>query len=180
MPDTDPNANPQTPPWGKDEDFDAARAWSLIQNLRNEVIEWKGKHGDVSTKLTAAEKAVSEKETANQTEAQRLEARLQAAEDRANKAARDVLVSKAQQKHSLSDDVLEFLTGDTEEEIEAKASRLAVLGSGNGQGPADTANPLASRPRPKLTPGQGDSQTPAPASAADLDALAAYGSSRRR
>ena len=27
----------QTPPWGDDANFDASKAWSLIQNLRAEV-----------------------------------------------------------------------------------------------------------------------------------------------
>lgn len=40
-----PEAKPEAPkpPWGSDDEFDPQRAWSLIQNLRNENAEFKAK-----------------------------------------------------------------------------------------------------------------------------------------
>lgn len=36
-----PNADAPKPPWGSDEEFDAKRAWDLIQNLRGDIDKHK-------------------------------------------------------------------------------------------------------------------------------------------
>lgn len=58
-PPTDPPADPgKQPPWGKPEDFNADKAWELIQNLRTEK-------GDPA-KVAELEQTVSEMQTAQQ------------------------------------------------------------------------------------------------------------------
>ena len=60
-PPSDPPANPpadpgKQPPWGKPENFDADKAWELIQNLRNEKGD-PAKVAELETKLAEAQTA---------------------------------------------------------------------------------------------------------------------------
>ncbi|AHY26923.1 scaffolding protein [Mycobacterium phage Nairb] len=46
-----------TPPWGSDEDFDPAKAWSLIQNLRGDKEQLQNRLADVQPLIDQAEQA---------------------------------------------------------------------------------------------------------------------------
>ncbi len=141
----------QTPPWG--EDFDAEKAWTLIVNLRSDVQKAKDKADTETARADAAEKALAEAPDPAE--------KVTAAEKRAADAERALLVERAIRKHSIPDDLADFLTGDTEEEIEAKAARLASVGAKPGdeeQKPEDKAAEEvdeSGRPKPALTPGHG-------------------------
>lgn len=130
----------ETPPWG--DDFDPARAWKTIQTLRESEKELK--------RLKAEqERAEKEREDAEKTEIERL------SEERdrlkAELAARDreALVAKVAKDHGIPEDLVEFLTADTEEALVAQAERL---GSKVKTAPADD---LPGKPKPRLTPGTG-------------------------
>ena len=148
----------QKKPWG--DDFDEAKAWTLVQNLR-------GDKSTLQADLATARQALTEAETkatAGETE-----------KDRADKAERALWTERALRKHpTVSDDFVDFLSGDTEEEILAKAERLSKVGQpkapaeapkpdadakpdGEPKPDADAKPELPGKPKPDLTltPGHG-------------------------
>lgn len=160
----------QKKPWG--DDFDEAKAWTLVQNLR-------GDKSTLQADLATARQALTEAETkatAGETE-----------KDRADKAERALWTERALRKHpTVSEDFVDFLSGDTEEEILAKAERLSKVGQPKAPAvddpkpdadpkpddpkPEEPAKPeLPGKPKPDLTPGHG---ADAPA-AFDPDAVVA-------
>jgi dsDNA-specific endonuclease/ATPase MutS2 len=157
MPDeTNPNAeteqksNDATPPWGSDEDFDAGKAWTLIQNLRADKAS-------LTTKVSEFERAAQEAEDAKKDDLTKATDALTRAQEEAAKARRDLALERIIRRYPALEeieDVAEFLTGNTEEEIEAKAKRLAAHApKGREEEQHEQDNPLAQRPRPDLTPG---------------------------
>ncbi|OLT27750.1 hypothetical protein BJF83_17345 [Nocardiopsis sp. CNR-923] len=77
---------------------------------------------------------------AQRTEAEKLQQQLAEAATRAEKAERSLWVAEAARKHQVPDDAIEFLTGTTAEEIEAKAVKLAKLGGNSGGGEGRDTN----------------------------------------
>ena len=134
----------QTPPWGAD--FDADRAWRLIQNLRSEIDKIKGERDTLASERQA-------RDDAEKTDLQKLSDRLKAAEDSRGAAEHALLIERAQRKHQLPDDLMEFLTGTTEEEIEDKAKRLAAIKGGSEEEQTDPNPDPSGRPKPSLIPG---------------------------
>jgi hypothetical protein len=164
MPDPAPDA-PKTddaPKTTFSGDFDPERAARLIDNLRGEIA-------DLKKDLGTARTALQEREDAEKSEAQKIADRAAAAEKAAADAKRALLIERATRKHSLPEDVVEFLTGDTEEEIEAKAARLASLGAPKKDGEETPPADLPGKPKADLVPGHGGEET-APF---DPDAIAA-------
>lgn len=153
----DPNAvetPPATPPWG--DNFDAETAWTLVENLRKDKKALQDKVTEIEaerdTATAAAQAAEAEKVTAT--------------ED-ATKARRELHIERVRGKHELDDDLLDFLTGTTEEEIEAQAERLAkrvakVAAPAEPEKPEEPKAPeLPAKPKPNLTPGHGgEEKTP--------------------
>ena len=118
------DTNDHKKPWG--DDFDEAKAWTLVQNLRGDKTTLQADLATARQALTEAET----KATAGETE-----------KDRADKAERSLWVERALRKHpTVSNDFGDFLSGDTEEEILAKAERLASVGQPKA--------PAASDPKP--------------------------------
>lgn len=163
---TTPSTSETAPPWG--DDFDPARAWNLVQNLRAE-----------RDKARADRDALAE-------QVKTFDAERATLTERAQSAERSLWVEAALRKHPLRPDLsptaeadaLAFLTGDSAEEIERKAATLAALGAKGSPSPATPDAGLTSRPSPRLTatPGHGDDSGDAPK---DLDALAASITSRQ-
>jgi len=157
-------------PWTA-ENFDPERAWRLVENLRGELDGLK-------TERDALRAERQEREDAEKSETERLSGRLTDAEQKLADAQRAVYLERALRKHSIPEDLVEFLTGDTEEEITAKAERLAALGSGSksdedASKQGDQPNP-SGKPTPALTPGHGgEEETP-------FDPAAIAKSARRR
>jgi hypothetical protein len=159
---TDSNDKPadQTPPWG--DDFDAERAWTLIQNLRGEKSALQTERDELRTERDSL-----------QTERETREAEATSATERATKAERELHVERALRKHKVPDDLVDLVRGDTEEEVLAMAERLAKFATPEKQEPEEeekeepAAPQLPAKPRPKLQPGHGgDAGEPN-----DLDAI---------
>ena len=131
-----------TPPWGSDEEFQPERAWKLIQNLREERDEWKGKFEPVSQRLREIDEAAL---TAEQKAARDLEEATQAASALQSENA----LLKAALDHGLSLDDLALLDGLPAEVMAERASALAErLKASQGPGPMPT-----DRPKPHLLRG---------------------------
>ena len=126
-----------------DGEFDADRAKTLIENLRAEIAGLKDE-----------KKAL----TAQVVDGQALTERAEAAEKAAQDATRALHVNRALSKHQLADDYSDFLTGDTEEEIFARAERLAGLGR-PAEAPKDET-PAVTRPQSALVGAGEESATP--------------------
>lgn len=144
-------------PWG--DDFDAERAWKLVQNLRAENATLKTENGTLKSERQA-------REDEGKTELQRLQDRLAAAEQTAKEKERELSLAKVLRKYPELEEFSDLLTGDTEEELAAKAERLAAIGKGKAKdeddaskGDADGQKPdtpeLPGKPQPNLTPGHG-------------------------
>ena len=151
-----------TKPWG--DDFDEAKAWTLIQNLRADKTRLTDSLTTERQAREVADTAAKSSDTDGKIAA--------AAEKRATTAERSLYVERALRKHAIDEDLVDFLTGDTEEEILARAERLAKVSSPKPEGgkPAgdkpdgeagdkpDADKPeegLPGRPQPGLTPGHG-------------------------
>lgn len=167
----------QTPPWG--DDFDAEKAWTLVQNLRGEVKAEKDKRTAAETARDDVQRQLTAIEDQGKTDAQRAtDQATKTAEDLAA-ARRELYIERALRKHNVPEDYVEFLTGDDEDSILAKAEKLASLGKpaqdddsddgANEQPPADGSAPASGRPQPGLQPGHGGND-PEPV---DIDALVA-------
>ena len=138
------------PPWG--DDFDAEKAWRLIVNLRSDVAGLKTDRDDARTALQA-------REDAEKSDAEKAVARAERAEADLKEERRKGLVSAAALKHNLPDDVLEFLTGDDAEAIEAKAARLGALSK--VETTEEPGEEIPGKPKAALRPGHGGEETPA-------------------
>ena len=143
----------EAPPWG--DDFDAEKAWRLIVNLRTDVSGLKTDRDDARTALQA-------REDAEKSESEKAVARAERAEADLKDERRKGLVSAAALKHNLPDDVLEFLTGDDAEAIEAKAARLGALGGSKVETEEKSGGEeIPGKPKAALRPGHGGEETPA-------------------
>lgn len=137
------------PPWGEEENFDAARAWELIQDLRRQKND-----PSVAKELEKAQKRISELEDEKKTELQRAQDRAEAAEKAlADRDQADEQRKKDDELRALRESVAEakkvpvgLLVGTTKEELEASADvALEFKGTKPAAPPAD---------------GQGDGTTP--------------------
>lgn len=150
-----------------DGEFDAERAARLVENLRKEVETLKADKETLSASL-------QEREDADKSDAQKTADALDAAKKAAADAQRLLYVERAARKHSLPDDLVEFLTGETEEEISDKAERLAKYRPSDDGSPSEDsseepapAGVAPQRPTPTLTPGHGG-EAPQPFDAAAI------------
>lgn len=143
-------------PWGAD--FDPARAWALVENLRADLTKAKADRDAARASL------------------QEREAELATVKEEASATQRALWQEKALRQYPALAEALEgeegedpatlqdFLTGTTEEEILSRAKRLAAIrtpkappaGGGDGQEP-----PLPGRPKPNLIPGHATEEPPA-------------------
>lgn len=134
---TTPTTNAEAPPVVNDD------PWANIPD------EWKWTKAEVeSARREAASRRVALKELETKlSEAKSPEefskamADAKASED---SLARELSRERAARKHRLDDDLLEFLTGNTDEEIEAKALKLAALKPGAGAAPVVITKPAPS------------------------------------
>lgn len=130
------------PPWESDEQFDPEKAWRLIQNLRSDLDKAKGDRDTLKTR-------VEQIEDAEKTEMQRLTDRLAKMEAEKKDAERRALVLEVAQTKGVPADLVEFLVGDTRDELEAKADKLSALATVED----DRTAPPSRRPTPALRPG---------------------------
>lgn len=152
-------ATPSTPPWG--DDFDAEKAWTLVKNLRGDKEKLQGEKDSLTAELTTERQAREDAEKAAKDVDP--EGKLTAAEKRAADAERSLWTERALRKHEIDEELVEFLSGDTEEAILEKAEKLSRAGAAAASAPAEEPTPGADvpvRPAPDLTPGHGGEPTP--------------------
>ncbi len=137
-----------TPPWGDKENFDEERAWRLIQNLRAERDEARQERDELKAEKAAAEDA-------KKTEAEKAAEAARKAQERAEKAERDLYVERAMRRHEIPEDLAEFVSGKSEEEINERAERLAKRIKGEKPDSKKEKDADDGRPAPALTPGHG-------------------------
>lgn len=147
-------ADQKPAPWG--DDFDAERAWALVQKLRQENSELKTER---DTLKTASETQAAE----GKTEVQKLADELAALKQRAADADRKLALKSVLVEFPDLADFEDLLTGDDEAAIRAKAERLAAIGKGKKPAAEEEQQTpgVPEKPKPNLTPGHGgDASTP--------------------
>ncbi|AYN59093.1 head scaffolding protein [Arthrobacter phage Yang] len=163
---TDAQAKPEDgkAPWG--DDFDAERAWKLVQNLRTERDGLKAERDALKVERDTLATEKDSVATEGQSELQKLQARLDQIEKEAKQKDRDLALQKVLRNHPDLEEFADLLTGDTEEELAAKAERLAAIGKAKApaddaakDGEKDGAQALPGKPQPNLTPGHGGEDT---------------------
>ena len=131
----------QTPPWGSDKDFDPAKAWKLIENLRSDKDKLTADRDQFKSKVDEAERA-------KMTEQQRIEADRDTHKMRADKAERDLLRMNTGLAKGLTAAQSRRLVGNTKAELEADAD--AMIDEIGGTAPPP---PATRRPRENLRGG---------------------------
>ena len=143
-PDTEPKPTPPTPP--TDPWDGIPEEWSWTKN----AVE--------SANREAAARRVALRELEDKTKGAKTPEEFTAAMSEFNAKETELTTAlareRAARKHSLNDDVLEFLTGTTEEQIDAQAAKLAALAPATG----DTTPPRVIT----VTPPSGGVSPPTP------------------
>ena len=150
-------AAPAAPPWGAD--FDPARAWSTIQTLREAEKERNTLRAQVNELRPRADQ-FSQLEEASKSELQRLSEAAESAGRDAEMARSEAIRYKAAATHGISADNFDLLGSGTEEEVTARALRIAALTAAKVPTPppaAPAARPVASL-RPGATPGEAETE----------------------
>jgi hypothetical protein len=141
-------ADAKKPPWGdEEENFDAERAWELIQNLRADVSKLKTERDEARDKA----KKLEDEKLSDQ---ERKDKEAREATERATAAETEAIRLRVAMKHGLEEEDLDLLGTGDEEAIEARAKRLA-------ERTAPTSDDVAPRrPRERLRPGAAPAATP--------------------
>ena len=153
---TEQQQSTETPPWG--DDFDPARAWHTIQTLREREKELSKQQitPEARQQLEEYNRLVE----ASKSEAQRQQEALAAAQREAETARSEAIRYKVAATHGLNADHFDLLGSGTEEEISARAEKIAALIAAQAQA-QQTPTPLQTRPveqlRPGATPGEAES-----------------------
>lgn len=156
-------AAPVTPPWGEDTNFDPARAWSLIENLRAEKERLAARPAlttEQQTQLSEYQRLVE----ASQTEAERQATAVETAKRDADTARADAIRYKAAATYGVPAEHFDLLGTGTEEEVSARAEKIQALLAAQAAAaavPPPTGTP-PTRPieqlRPGATPGETDNE----------------------
>ena len=147
---------PETPPWG--DDFDPEKAWKLVQNLRAD----KEKLASRPTLSPEQQQQLDEYNRlveASKSEAQRQAEAVEAARREAEMTRAEAIRYKAAATHGIGAEHFDLLGTGTEEEVSARAEKIAALLAAQA-GPAPATAPQT-RPveqmRPGATPGEAES-----------------------
>lgn len=140
----------ETPPWG--DDFDPARAWHTITQLRErekELSKQPRLTPEQQQQLAEYDRLVE----ASKSEEQRREEAIARATREAETARAEALRYKAAATYGISADHFDLLGSGTEEEITARAEKLASLIAAQQAPVTPPAAPPQSRPVEQLRPG---------------------------
>lgn len=129
------------------EKFDADRAMAKIRKANDEA---KGLRSRVK-ELEAYEAKVREIEEAQKSEAQKIQERADKAEQRAQAIEAELIRERIARRHKIDDDDLELLGTGTEDQLDARAKKIAALKAA-AVGAAATAPP-SDKPVQQLRPG---------------------------
>lgn len=128
---TDTNTSQAEKPWGDDENFDADRAWTLIQNLREENATLKEDKASIATSRDEITQKLEEAQAA-----------AQLADDEAKAKATEVLSLTNDQSKlkllagaNLPLDFVDTIKGETEDDWKASVERLNSLRNSGGVKP---------------------------------------------
>lgn len=145
----------ETPPWG--DDFDPARAWEKIQKANREAASLRQRvmTPEQQQQLDEYNRLVE----ASKSEAQRQQEAVEQARRDAESARAEAVRYKAAATHGLSAEHFDLLGSGSEEEITARAAKIASLLAATQAAPPST--PPQTRPveqlRPGATPGEAES-----------------------
>lgn len=155
---TPPPAAPETgkqPPWGSDENFDPAKAWDLIQNLRKE-----GADPTLRAELDAMKTAQVEQQQRLATalgikpeeisDADKLSQEVADLKQQFAQTQRQAAVLTAAQNNNIPPQFQGWLTADTAEGLDAQAKQLAPMVQATLA--AQGLTPLAGQPSTPTTP----------------------------
>ncbi len=134
------------------EAYDKERALAKITKANSEA---KGLRARVK-ELEAYEAKVREFEESQKSEADKIQERAAAAEKRASDAETLLAVERIARRHQISDDDMDLLGTGTEEQIEARAKKIAAKNAA-AAGVSATAPP-SEKPIEKLRPGATSSE----------------------
>lgn len=125
-------------------------------DYKADADKWKAmarKHEQQAKENADAARRLAEIEEAQKTEAEKATERLTATEKRAAAAELKALRLEVALAKGVPSDYQEFLTGDTLEELEAKADKLLALGARGESAPAEAKGDTPSRPKEALKSG---------------------------
>jgi hypothetical protein len=145
------------PPWGSDDEFDPKRAWKLITDLRDDLGKLKSERDEAKGK-------VKEHEDSTKSDQDKLTESKTAAEKRADEAEQNATRLRVAMEHGLDKEDLDLLGSGDEEQIEARAKRLAERSAP----PDDTGQEPRRRPQERLRPGAAPSADPEKSDPASL------------
>lgn len=132
----------EKPPWGSDEEFDAKRAWQLIQDVREDSKKTKAERDELRGK-------VKKHEDASKSDQEKLEERTTTAEKNAAEAIKEAARLRVALRKGLTETQAKRLVGDDEEALEKDADELLEsFRSENGDGDGKPR-----RPKERLRPG---------------------------
>lgn len=150
---------PAAPPWGDEANFDPARAWNLIENLRAEKDKLAARPAltpEQQNQLTEYQRLVE----ASQSEAERQANAVAAAERAAEQARADAIRYKAAATYGVPQEHFDLLGSGTEEEVSARAEKIRTLLAAQAAAAVPpTATTPPTRPVEQLRPGATPSQT---------------------
>ncbi len=141
-------AAPEAPPWGAD--FDAERAWKLVQDLRSDKEKLAARPvltEEQKTALAEHDRLVQ----ASKTETQRLQEAATSAQQALATSQADAIRYKVAATHGIPAEHFDLLGTGTEEEITAKAAKISALLAAQAA-PVAVAAPTT-RPVTQLRPG---------------------------
>jgi hypothetical protein len=148
------------------EQFVVARAMAKIRKANDEA---RGLRSRVK-ELEAYEAKVREIEESQKSEAQKIQERAEQAERDAQAARNELLVERIARRHRLDDDDMDLLGTGTEEQLEARAKKIAAKNAAAAG--AQATAPPSGKPVEKLRPGATSTET-------DIEPQDAYPSSWR-
>lgn len=121
---------PTAPPLGDATDTEAPEAKARTEkDWEAEAAKWKTlarKHEQRTKELAPAAQRLQELEDAQKTELERLQGQYEEALGAASRAQHELWRERAARKHGLDDELIEFLAGESEEELEERAKVLAA------------------------------------------------------
>lgn len=126
-----------------------------IARLEKEAADTRREAAKYRTTAKENAAAASELEKirdSQKTEAQKIQDRADAAEKRATAAETELIIERIARRHKIDDDDLDLLGSGTEEQIEARAKRIAAKNAAVLDG-AVTKAPPSDKPVQKLRPG---------------------------
>jgi hypothetical protein len=139
----------EKPPWGDDENFDPAKAWKLIQNVRGDVEKFKSERDTLAKK-------VKEHEDSSKSASEKLEERASTAEQQLSAAQREAARLRIALKKGLTETQAKRLVGDTEEELEKDADELLESFKDDNDGDGSDRR----TPKPRMRTGAAPSSEP--------------------